>query len=281
MIKLKRETIKEAFVQELNKDERALNLAQAALLMSQYLTQPFDAAIYLNVLDEIADWIRPKIDAAQSNIAIVSHLKQYLFEELKFAGSTKFYYHPNNSFLNKVLDVRSGNPISLCMVYLELGWRLGLPTFGVGMPGHFIVGYGMPSNPLYIDVFNKGENLKEEDCLKICRVPLTDRSSFRRDYLKPASKRAILFRMLVNLKHIYLEIENWKAAYDTVDLMLAIHPDMTDELRDRGLIAYRLQRFHESRFDLQQYLLKVPQDTDTNWLEHEVYNMDTNFLRLN
>lgn len=281
MIELTRDDMKAAFAQEVEQDEYALNLAQAALLMSQYLTQPFDSSIYLMALDEIADCVRPKIDAARSNVEIVSILRRYMFEELKFTGNMKSYYHPHNSFLNKVLDVRYGIPISLSVVYLELCWRLGLPAFGIGLPGHFIVGYGLPSNPLYIDVFNEGKILREEDCMKLCQMAQPDSSSFRRDYLQPTSKTAILFRMLMNLRHIYLGLENWEAAYHTIDLMLTIHPDMTDVLRDRGLLAYRLERFHDARFDLQQYLLMVPNDADTNWLENHLDNMDTKFLRLN
>lgn len=273
--------IKQEFAKEVTKNESHLNLAYAALLISKYLTQDTDVAPYLALLNEMAASAQPLVRAVDTDLEIVSQLNHYLFDELKFTGNASNYYHPNNSFLNKVLDSKTGIPISLSVIYLEVGQRLNLPVWGIGMPGHFIVGYGSPTAPIYIDVFNQGRILSEDDCLNICQVPLTNRRSFRQQYLKPVTKRQILFRMLLNLKQIYVGWEDWQTAYRTVNLMLTVRPDEINELRDRGLLAYRLNRLQDAIFDIKRYLFLSPQSVDAAWLEKRVEAMEEKLIRLN
>ena len=200
---------------------------------------------------------------------------------MNFSGNSKDYYHPNNSFLNKVLDSRTGIPITLSVIYLEMGWRLGLPLWGVGIPRHFIVGYGSPGNPIYIDVFNQGRILSEDDCLAISNTPSAERFTFRKKFLKPATKKAILFRMMLNLKQIYINREDWEAAYKVVELMLIIRPNDITGLRDRGLLAYRLDRLHDAIFDIKRYLFLESSSFDASWLEQRLEIMEEKLMRLN
>lgn len=277
--------VKIAFAQELSKSEPELNLGYAALLISQYFHPSFHPflreKIYLNVFDDMAKSVHPFIKLAQTEIKIISVLNRFLFQELQFSGNKANYYHPDNSFLDKVLDLRMGIPISLSVIYLEIGWRLKLPLVGVGLPGHFIVAYNTHQTPLYIDVFNEGRLLTENDCMDLCHITEDDRLLFQQTYLKPVSKTAILYRILLNLKQIYVALEDWQAAYKTVDLMTVIHPEQADELRDRGLIAYRLGNLQDAIFDIKQYLLKSPLSPDANWLNRHVELMENKLLRLN
>ncbi len=273
--------IKEAFARELAKTDNEINLAFAALLFAEYLSEPIDTSHYLSLLDEMAEAIQPQIPAAESDLQTVEILNEFLFGELKFVGNANNYYHVHNSFLNKVLELRTGIPIALSVLYLEVGWRLGLPVWGVGLPGHFIVAYGSPSEPIYIDVFNQGRLLCEADCLALTRVPLSNRLAFKEQFLKPVSKKAILYRMLLNLKQIFLKAENWEAAYQVIDLMLIVAPQQITELRDRGLVAYRLDRRQAAIFDLQRYLFLVPHAPDVKWLKERVGTMEEELLRLN
>ena len=273
--------LKEFFSRELAREDDQINLANANLLFSEYLTGPFDSAHYLSLLDELADSIWHSVSASTTASEAVGRLNQYLFEELKFSGNTNNYYEADNSFLNKVLDLRTGIPISLSLLYLELGWRLGLPVWGVGLPGHFIVGCDTPTTPIYIDVFNQGHLLSQDECLDLAQMPTTNRVEFRKQFLKPVSRKAILYRMLLNLKHLYVRAENWQAAYATVDLMLIVAPDQATDVRDRGLIAYRLNRRQEAIFDIQRYLFLAPHIQDASWLKKRLEQMEEELLRLN
>jgi regulator of sirC expression with transglutaminase-like and TPR domain len=228
----------------------------------------------------MAEAVQPALVVAETDQDRIEALNQYLFGQLHFTGNTNNYYHADNSLLHKVLDLRTGIPITLSLVYLEIGWRLGLPLWGIGLPGHFIVGYGPPEDPLYLDVFNGGLLLSEADCLALARVPLSDRLAFKEHFLKPASRKAILYRMLLNLKQIYLKAEQWEEAYRLVDLMLIVGHQTTD-LRDRGLIAHRLDRRQAAIFDLQRYLFLLPHAPDAEWLKKRVETMEEELLRLN
>lgn len=275
------DAIKRAFSKELAKDDDDINLAYANLLFSEYLTQPFDSSLYLAHLDEMSETVQEEISSSAADLEKVASLNRYLFDDLKFSGNSQDYYHPDNSFLNQVLDVRTGIPIALSTIYLEIGWRLGLPVWGCGLPGHFVVGYGSLADPIYIDVFNQGHILSEDDCLTLCQAPASQRLSFREQFLKPVTKKSILSRMLLNLKQIYVKQEAWSTAYKTVDLMLIVRPGAGVEFRDRGLLAYRLNRLHNAALDLERYLFLVPDSSDEAWMKQRIKVIEEKLLRLN
>lgn len=272
---------KDAFIAAVSRPEAEISLAQAALQFAAHLAGPVDVAHYRSLLADMAGEVGPTVLAAADDAGRIAALNTYLFAVLQFTGNRDDYYAAGNSFLNQVIDHRRGIPISLSVIYLEIGWALGLPVFGVGMPGHFIVGYELPDSQTYIDVFNQGRRLTEADCLEICQLPLSDLIPFRRDYLKPAAKRAILYRMLLNLKQIFLKSQDWPAAYKTVDLMLQLYPEQVGDIRDRGLLAYRLNRLRDAIFDLERYLNLAPQARDAAWLRDHLDTIRSRLIRLN
>ncbi|RME76447.1 MAG: hypothetical protein D6784_05845 [Chloroflexi bacterium] len=208
-------------------------------------------------------------------------LNHFLFQEMNFAGNQADYYQPENSFLHQVLERRLGIPVSLSVVYLEVGWRLGLPVWGIALPGHFLVGYGPVEEALYVDVFHQGKLLSVEECMQIAAGPFSNPAAFQQYFLKPAPKKAILLRMLNNLKQIYIRANNWEPAYHTSDLMLALYPSQVKELRDRGVLAYRMGRFQAATFDLYRYLFLRPDGPDSEWLNSRLQEMEEQLLRLN
>ena len=163
----------------LRKDEGLIDLAATALLIAEHLTQPFNKQLYLDRLDKIAAALRPRIAAADSDNEIIDTLNYFLFGQIRLSGNTDDYYNPNNSFLNRVLDTRKGIPISLSVIYMEIGQRLHLPLWGVSLPGHFIAAYGAENDPIFIDVFNRGRILTEDDCFEIARIPADDQATFK------------------------------------------------------------------------------------------------------
>lgn len=273
---------KDKFAKEIARDETELNLARAALLLAGHITQSGETpTYYLNLLDDMARAVQLAVDSASTPLAALERLNHYLFTELGFYGNREDYYNPNNSFLNQVLDLRTGIPISLSVIYLEIGWRLGLSLQGIGMPGHFIVSYKLPDDAIYVDVFNGGRILSEDDCLALSTALVTNRALFRQNYLLPVSKKAILFRMLMNLKQIYLQHEAWEPAHRTLDLMLLVRPDQSDEFRDRGLVALRLQRWQEADFDIRRYLFLTPNAPDLVELKQHLDIIEEHLSRLN
>lgn len=277
--------IKRAFQFEITKPDDEINLANAALLFAQYVTQQDEADFetYLNRLDYLAEDVRLLVDGQQDELEILETFNDYIFGELGLRGDDVEYYNPENSFLNKVLDSGSGIPITLSVIYLELGWRLGLSMWGISLPRHFIVGYGRANSPAYVDVFNQGQLLDEDDCLTIAQIPFNHRPAYGQKLLRPVDKKSILYRMLLNLKHIYVQRKDWQAAYNAVDLMLLLRPNQIDDLRDRGLIAFRLSRLHDSIFDLERYLFLTPKKKsyETKHLRRQIDDMEQKLLHLN
>jgi regulator of sirC expression with transglutaminase-like and TPR domain len=160
-------------------------------------------------LDEFAARIRLKMDPDEEPDQILAGINQVLFEELSFCGNEENYYEPDNSYLNRVLDRRTGNPVSLCAVLILLGKRLQLPISGIGLPGHFIARFQSPSAELFIDCFNRGKVLSKADCIKY----LVDTGhTLQEGYLSPVSPRRMLQRMCSNLHQIYSQLEQQEEA---------------------------------------------------------------------
>lgn len=273
--------VKDQFVAELAKSNQQANLAKLALLMAQYLTQPFDTAPYLGILDDIAASVAEDIRFAPNDTHKIALLNNCLFSEYQFSGNQQAYYDPDNSLLHRVLETGKGIPITLSVVYIEVGARLDLPVWGIGIPRHFIVGYGSTTSPIFVDAFNRGKILSEADCLELSHISVTQLPHFRERFLKPVSTRSIVFRMLANLKYIYVSKKNWEAAYKTIDLMLAVQPDQLTELKERGLLAHRLGRLHDAVVDLKRFLFLAPKHLDADWVEQQIEELESKLLRLN
>ncbi len=178
----------------------AMCLETSSFLIARYAYPTLDVAHYRERLDTMASEVRARIGCRASGEEAVNALNRYLFTEQGFKGNTKNYYEVENSYLNCVMDRRVGIPISLSAVYLFLGQRLGLPVFGIGMPGHFLVKYESDRYKIFIDCFNGGALLTEKNCARF----LTEAGyGFDDKYLQKSPVRAILSRMVKNLAAIY------------------------------------------------------------------------------
>ena len=180
-------------------DDR-IDLEAGAFLIARYAYPALDVATYTAQLDALAHEVRERIGLRVSGEEAVKTLNRFLFVEQGFRGNTKNYYEPENSYLNRVLDRRTGIPISLSSVYLLVGWRLGLPVYGVGMPGHFLVKYESERYKVFVDCFNAGALLTEKEC---ARFLMQAGYGFEERYLHRSPTRAILIRTLKNLISIY------------------------------------------------------------------------------
>jgi Uncharacterized conserved protein len=165
--------------------------------------------------------------------------------------------------LNDVLDRKTGIPITLSVLYMEVAGRAGLSVSGVGFPGHFIVKYSDREHEILIDPFNKGRIISEEDCKDILNRIYGEGAQIQEEFLQPFTKKQILTRMLYNLKGIYLSSKNYPEALSVTDMILAVNPGAVNEMRDRGLLYYHLECFVQALSDLETYLRHAPDGADT------------------
>lgn len=236
----------------------AIDLATAALLIAAEAYPQLDIDSYLVRLDDLAREGRGRIDGARNDSERVSALIHFLCVKKGFVGNRDDYYDRRNSFLNEVLDRRTGIPITLALVYSEVGRRLGLTIRGVGFPGHFLA--KLETRPeIIIDPFF-GTALDETQCRERLREATGGNVPFDRRYLRAATTREILVRMLSNLKHIYLEAKELEQALSCSERILLLTPDNLFELRDRGLLYFQLECYGAASSDLERFLQLAPDD---------------------
>ncbi len=241
--------------------EQDLNLAEAALLIAQDEYPGLDVEAYLRQLDELASGVQRMLPAQAGLEDTLVTLNQYLFVEQGFTGDTENYDDPRNSFLNEVLDRKRGIPITLSIIYMEVGRRLGLPLKGVSFPGHFLVKFSTREGEVVLDPFSGGSLMSKEDLVEMLEETYgaTDAVNAPLErLLNAADKKEILVRMLRNLKGTYLRREHFDKALTVVDRILLIQPDQPDEIRDRGRIYEHLECFRAALEDYQSYLLLRP-----------------------
>jgi len=253
------------FYQEINQPE--IDLAKACLYFSQAEYSDLKSEKYLNFLDNAAAEIELQLPIERYPLKVIQIINQHLFDTLGFQANKQDYYDPDNSFLNRVIDRKLGIPISLSVIYLAIAQRLNFPMVGVGMPGHFLIRPEFENAAIFVDPFNCGEILFEEDCQR--RLDETYRKQVNLDpnWLAPVDSKQILVRMLNNLKFIYLHRREIDKALSTMSAILKIQPAKTAEIRDRGLLYYQLNRWDEAILDLEYYLKVDPNSDDAPMIE--------------
>lgn len=251
--------------------ERALNapgfeIMPAALAIARVEYPALDPQPYLDQVEAMGLNASARLGSvAHVSSEAITVLNEYLFEEEGFSGNREHYDDPRNSFLNEVLDRRTGIPISLAVIYLEVARRAGLDITGVNFPGHFLLRTGGPAigENLIIDPFHGGALLSEVDCRQLLRNHVGEEAAFDSSLLTPATRHDIVVRMLVNLKRLYVRMRSFPQARFISTLLLAADPSAISELRDRGLLAYHLEDFASALRDLEEYLRLSPHDAES------------------
>jgi regulator of sirC expression with transglutaminase-like and TPR domain len=265
--------MKEAFLQQFSRVAATpdRDLATPALMIARLECPQLDPAPYLDLLDQMGAAATERLESSgclrdvRASETAVDVLNTYLFDEQGFSGNRDRYDDPGNSFLNEVLDRRTGIPITLALVYMEVARRAGIDIDGVNFPGHFL----MKCSPMILDPFHRGARLSEHDCRRLLERHVGNEAAFDPALLAPATKPQMLTRMLLNLKRIYVRLHSYPQARDVTELLLAIDPSGIAEMRDRGLLAYHMNDFAAALHDLQQYLhfiagVEVDEDTKSD-----------------
>lgn len=239
-----------------------IDLATGALLVAASEYPQLAVEPYLRRLDLLAERVRDRTWSETSTLVRLQELSHVLFVEEGFRGNSEAYYDPRNSFLNDVLDRKIGIPITLSVVFLEVGWRVGLPLAGISFPGHFLVRYAGEAINLLIDPFAEGQVRFEDEAQQLLDSVYGGMVRLRPEFLQPASTRDILYRILTNLKGIYLNARDNPRALATVEQLLLIRPTAAGEFRDRGMLLARAGRPEEAIADLERYLDFAPAAPD-------------------
>ncbi|MGI9107242.1 MAG: SirB1 family protein [Pyrinomonadaceae bacterium] len=262
--------------------DASIEVAHAALLIAAEEQPGLDVEHYRALLYELGMEARERVaHAEEEDSSPVAVLNQFIFDELGFAGNQKNYYDPRNSLLSGVLDQRTGIPITLAVVYMEIGRRAGLHVEGVGLPGHFIVRVGGTRgetalvDPFHAKIVDAEDCQERLDTLYQGQVPLCD------EHLQPVTSRELLARLLRNLKSIYAQAGRYRRALSIIERILLVAPGALDERRDRGALLAQLGRYAEAIRDVQAYLKSAPDAPDAERVGEQLKRMQTQLTMLN
>jgi len=259
--------------------EDEVDLARASLLVACEEYPRLEVEDYLERLDGMAGALRGRMGISPE--AAVASINRVFFEEQGFHGNTEEYYDPRNSFLNDVLDRRTGIPISLSTVYIAVGRRAGVGVHGVGLPGHFVVRVSTAGGEALVDPFNGGALLTPQDCQERLDRIYGGRLRMVAGMLAPCPPRALLSRTVRNLKAIYLKAGDHERALRTAELLVLLNPEAPEERRDRGLILATLECYGLAAQDLETYVAAVPVGTEADQLRLKIADLRLKATRVN
>ena len=268
-----RETYKEL----ITLPDLGIPLAEAALLIACEEYPHLSMGPYLDELDRMADRVDRITAADSSPMNTIAAINQVLFVDYGFSGNAGNYYDPRNSFLNDVIERRTGIPITLSTIYMEVARRIGFDIDGVGVPGHFLVKYVSRTDEILIDPYNQGSILTRNDCRGLLPPGQAETAQSVERWLRRVANRHILTRMLANLKAIYLQARTFDRALLMLNLMILTEPDAPALYKERGLLRLQLRQFRGAAADLRWYLNHSPDSQDNSNIES--YLRDVNRIR--
>lgn len=279
----------DAFAEVLARDDARIDLAQACLMIAQDAYPELEVEPYLGEIERMALRLRGTLAKVTAPEERVMGLNRFLFAELGYRGNAEQYYDPRNSYLNEVMDRKTGIPITLAVLYMAVGRRIGLPLEGVSFPGHFLVRLRLRGGMLVLDPFDGGTPLSEDDLRERLQrvipkgaaegVPVTELPL--EQFLEPATARQILARVLRNLKAIYRDADKPERMLEVLNRMLVVAPDATAELRDRGIVYHRLECYRAAQKDLSDYMEREPQAPDFDDVRVRLMEVSALCARLN
>lgn len=244
-----------------------LNVPRAALHLARAIAYPqLDVAGYMAALHDLSESAAERIDFDRPVVAQAEQLARFLFVESGFRGNAAAYSDPRNSFLNDVLDRRLGIPITLSILYVDLAHRLGLPAYGIGLPGHYIVGIHSPEAAVWLDPFHGGRRLDLADCMELVRLAVGYEGPPEPDWFEPLSPRETLARMLNNLRSGYVRAGAWKEAARVIRLLRQTQPEVAEHVRDLGLVYYQQRQMTQAAHYLDVYLQRAPSAADAQMI---------------
>lgn len=262
-----------------------VSLAEGALWIAASEYPDLVVDDYLVRLHDMATKLRSRLRADVATAEKLLALNHYLFDELGFSGNSDDYYDPRNSFLNEVLERRLGIPITLGVVYIEIGRRIGLGLHGVSFPGHFLVKCALRDGVVVLDPYSGGVSLGVDELQQRLRAAGSAADvddALLSHLLSAASNKEVLARMLRNLKVIYARQDDWLRALSSSERLIALTPDDAgEEYRDRGGIYLKLECFRAALGDFGTYLKQCPGAPDVEAVREQMAELAEVVARLN
>jgi regulator of sirC expression with transglutaminase-like and TPR domain len=240
------------------------NLVEKCLKLAQLLEHPkLDVQQYIDKINDIAKSLKVLLSDVKNPTYLISMLNEHLFTTLGFHGDIEDYYDPKNNFLNEVLEKKSGIPITLSIIYVEVAKRIGLDLRICGFPSHVVVKYG---EEMVLDPFGGGRLLDVEDLEDILYRNFGEEIEFSPEFLDELPEDKILIRIIRNLKNSYAQSYAYQKALRCVNMILHFEPDSPDEIRDKGILLDRLLNKKEALGYLNKYLEIAPEAPDVDFV---------------
>jgi regulator of sirC expression with transglutaminase-like and TPR domain len=266
---------RQAFCELASLDPAIFSLDRAALTLALEEYPNLDMEPYLRKLDTLAARTQVLLGSDRSVNVTLEGLNEILFVQEGLRGNTEDYYDPRNSYLNEVLDRKQGIPISLSVIYMEVARRIDFPLHGVGFPGHFIVKFAGGDRELLIDPFNGGRILTMRHCQELLDRVYGSNVPIQPAFLQVMDKKAIISRMLFNLKGIYYQREEYQKALAVVEKILMLNPGTPSEIRDRGLLFMQTSLFAKALADLEFYVATASSPEDSSNIQGHIKTLRT------
>ncbi len=262
--------------------DEQIDLLRAALTYAKTEYPDLDVEECVRHVEGLADRVRNYAGSSPDSQAAFAAMNRVLYEEDGFRGNRDNYYDPQNSYLNRVLERRTGIPITLSVIYMEVARRAGLPVFGVAMPGHFLLKhYEVDGRQTFIDAFHAGRLLTPGEAILRVKEIYEDESRLQPEFMNSVGKRQILTRMLNNLRSIYISTRAFKKALAIVDLVLAIHPRSPEDLRQRALLRYNEGMLRAAAEDLDDYVRVAPEASDADEMRQTALSIRRTLAMMN
>ncbi len=239
-------------------------LVEKCLKIAQTLEFPdLNISEYAEKLNSMGQGLCDLVSEVRNPIYLISMLNEYMFDNLGFTGNSDDYYNPRNNFLNIVIDKRTGIPITLSIICIEIARHVGLDLRPVGFPGHFLVKY---SEETIIDPYNRGILLNSDDLQEILDRIYGQGVEFKSDYLNEIEPEKILIRIVKNLKNSYIQSFNYQKAMHCINLILSLDPNSPEEIRDKGIVQSRMLQNDLALNSLNKYLEMAPEADDVDYV---------------
>ena len=268
------------FRQAVDRPEDKIDLGRAALTIALTDYPNLDVLDYLARIDQLAGEVASRLDSEADIYRSMAALNYVLFKQHGFHGNRKDYFDPKNSFLNEVIERKTGIPITLSVLYMEVAQRVGLALDGVGFPGHFLVKCVGDGEEIVIDPFDGGEIKSRADIDKMLFNLYGGKVAFHSDLLAPSTKRDILKRILANLKAIYINENDLVKSLSVLDRVLILDPASAEDARDRGVVYLRLECYAQAREDFETYLRLRPDADDAILVREQLVRLAKEVTRI-
>jgi len=263
-------------------EDEHVDLLRAALTLARIEDPQLDIERYVRRVEELAQRAKAKIQDPDEPTHLIAALNEVLFQEEMFRGNTVDYYDPHNSFLHDVFDRRLGIPISLALIYMEVGRRIGFPLVGVGMPGHFLLKhYDIDGRSILIDAFERGSIVTEEDCRQKLNDIYSGQLALQPEFLLPVTRRQMLTRMLNNLRSIYISQRDFRRALQVVDLILVIYPRSPEDVKQRAKLRYNFNDYRGALNDFEEYVKMSPDASDAEEIRQTALSLRRSMALMN